>query len=91
MIITSPTGDRLWWDAERKEWRELKEMPQTLAYQYLALKSALKLEMKGMKRSKGRSAYAILKAHGYQGSRESVMDMLKADVQTLLAKKEASP
>lgn len=87
MIITSPIGDRVWWDVEKKKWRPLPEMPRTLAYQYLALKGALKLEMVGMKRSRGRSAYAILKDHGYQGSREAVMERLRADVAILMKEK----
>lgn len=39
----------------------------------LALRSMLKLEMLGMHRSKGRTAYAILKDMGFKGSRAEVL------------------
>ena len=41
----------------------------------LTLRQALKLEMLGMKRG-GRSAYAILKAEGYKGTRQAIFDQL---------------
>ena len=43
----------------------------------LALKGALSLELKGMKR-RGRSAYSIVKSEfGFRGSRQKVYDQLK--------------
>lgn len=40
----------------------------------LALRSALKLELKGLKISRGRSAYSIIKSEfGLRGNRESVL------------------
>ena len=42
----------------------------------LTLRAMLKLEMKGMKASSGKSAYAILKGMGYTGSREKVLSQL---------------
>ena len=41
----------------------------------LTLSQALKLEMLGMKRG-GKSAYAILKAEGYKGTRQAIFDQL---------------
>ena len=42
----------------------------------LTLRQALKLEMLGMKRRGGQSAYAILKAEGYKGTRQAISDQL---------------
>lgn len=39
----------------------------------LTLRAMLKLEMLGMHRSKGRTAYAILKDMGFKGSRAEVL------------------
>jgi len=39
----------------------------------LTLRAMLKLEMLGMHRSKGQTAYAMLKAMGYKGSRTEVL------------------
>jgi uncharacterized protein YjfI (DUF2170 family) len=39
----------------------------------LTLRAMLKLEMLGMTRSKGQTAYAMLKAMGYKGSRAEVL------------------
>jgi len=39
----------------------------------LTLRAMLKLELLGMHRSKGRTAYAILKSMGYKGSRAEVL------------------
>jgi hypothetical protein len=41
----------------------------------LTLRQALKLEMMGMKR-RGQSAYVILKAEGYKGTRQAIFDQL---------------
>ena len=41
----------------------------------LTLRQALKLEMMGMKK-RGSSAYAILKAEGYKGTRQAIFDQL---------------
>jgi hypothetical protein len=41
----------------------------------LTLRQALKLEMMGMKR-RGQSAYAILKAMGFKGTRQEIFDQL---------------
>lgn len=41
----------------------------------LTLRQALRLEMMGMKK-RGSSAYAILKAEGYKGTRQQIFDQL---------------
>jgi hypothetical protein len=41
----------------------------------LTLRQALRLEMMGMKRG-GKSAYAILKAEGFKGTRQEIFDQL---------------
>ena len=45
-------------------------------YQMLVLRSALKLEMLGMKMSKGRTAYSAIKhLFNLKGSRQKVLDI----------------
>ena len=44
----------------------------------LTLRAMLKLEMKGMKRSRAPSAYAMLKTMGYKGTREQILEQLDA-------------
>ena len=45
----------------------------------LTLRAMLKLEIKGMSRSRGPTAYSTLKAvYGYKGTRESVLAQLDA-------------
>jgi len=39
----------------------------------LTLRSMLKLEMKGMSRSRSPSAYSVLKQMGFKGTREQVL------------------
>lgn len=46
------------------------------AARLLALRQMLRLEMLGMSRSKGPTAYSTLKMMGYKGSRQSVFDQL---------------
>lgn len=49
-------------------------------YRLYVLKSALKLEISGMKR-KGQSAYSIIKQElGFTGSRSKVLDKLKIQI-----------
>lgn len=55
------------------------------AGRFLALRQMLKLEMKGMSRSKGRSAYAILKDdYGLRGTRAEVLKQADAIREQLL-------
>ena len=42
----------------------------------LTLRAMLKLEMKGMHKSKSPTAYSILKGMGFTGSREKVLSQL---------------
>jgi hypothetical protein len=55
----------------------LQEQEQIAMYRLLTLRQALKLEIKGMKMSRGRSAYSIIKSElGLKGSRETVFKEL---------------
>lgn len=53
------------------------------AYRLATLRSGLKLEIKGLRVSRGRTCYSILKAMGYKGSREKVLEQVAADVEKL--------
>jgi hypothetical protein len=44
----------------------------------LALRAMLKLEMKGIPRSRAPSAYSMLKKMGYKGTRQEVLAQLDA-------------
>jgi len=57
-------------------------------YRLCTLRTGLKLELKGMKKS-GRSCYSILKDMGYKGSRQTVLAAVIADIETNFAKLEA--
>jgi hypothetical protein len=46
------------------------------AARLLTLRQMLKLEMKGMSRSKGPTAYSTLKMMGFKGTREKVLSDL---------------
>ena len=46
------------------------------AARLLALRQMLKLEMLGMSKSKGPTAYSTLKMMGYKGTRQAVFDQL---------------
>lgn len=50
-------------------------------FRLATLRSALKLEMKGMTR-RGKSAYALLKGMGYKGTREKVLEKLNEELQS---------
>ena len=52
-------------------------------YQLCTLRSALKLEIIGMKR-KGQSAYSILKTMGYKGTKQSVLDQVINEINSRL-------
>jgi hypothetical protein len=53
--------------------------------QLAALRGALRLEVAGMRRSRGPSAYALLRRIGYTGSRGSVLVQVAQDVEFLIA------
>ena len=48
------------------------------AARLLTLRQMLKLELKGMSKSKGPTAYSTLKMMGFKGTRESVLSQLDA-------------
>jgi hypothetical protein len=48
------------------------------AARLLTLRQMLKLELKGMSKSKGPTAYSTLKMMGWKGTRESVLSQLDA-------------
>jgi len=50
----------------------------------ITLKAALKLELKGMMRSRRPSAYQMLRELGYRGSREKVLAAVQEDVDKIL-------
>jgi len=52
--------------------------------QILTLRAMLKLEMKGMKRSRAPSAYSMLKSMGYKGTREAVLATLDKQREDIL-------
>ena len=58
------------------------------AYRLATLRTGLRLEIKGMRISRGRTCYAILKSMGYKGSREKVLEQVAVDVEK--AKEELS-
>lgn len=53
--------------------------------QLLTLRAMLKLEMKGMTRSRAPSAYAALKKMGYKGTRQEVLAQLDAQRADILS------
>ena len=48
------------------------------AARLLTLRQMLKLELRGMSKSKGPTAYSTLKMMGFKGTRESVLSQLDA-------------
>ena len=50
----------------------------------LTLRAMLKLEMKGMQRSRAPSAYSMLKSMGYKGTRQAVLAQLDAQRSEIL-------
>ena len=53
-------------------------------YRMLVLRSLLKLEIKGIKMSKGRTAYAtIKKEYNIRGSRKRVLDFISDVINTI--------
>lgn len=58
-------------------------------FQMLALKGALKLEVAGMRRSKGPSAYSIVKKQfGFRGNKQKVLDQLVARIEEVLGEQD---
>jgi len=62
---------------------------QIATYRLAALRTALKLELRGLHMSRGATAYSILrKEYGYKGKREAVLAQVTADVEAILAEME---
>lgn len=63
------------------------DTPEAIArYRLLTLKSALSLEVLGMKRSHGPSVFSIVKKEfGFKGTKQSVLDQLTAKIQNHVA------
>ena len=56
----------------------------TILFSIIALESALRLEVNGMKMSMGRSAYAIVKArYGLKGNKKQVLEQFNEIVNAL--------
>ena len=59
---------------------------QIATYRLAALRSALKLELRGLRMSRGATAYSILRSeYGYKGKREAVLAQVTADVEAIMA------
>ena len=50
-------------------------------FRLMTLRSALKLEIKGMRMSRGQSAYKILKSMGFTGLRQSVLEQVTDEIE----------
>jgi hypothetical protein len=50
----------------------------------LTLRAMLKLEMKGLTRSRAPSAYSVLKSMGYKGTRQAILAQLDAQRNEML-------
>jgi hypothetical protein len=50
----------------------------------LTLRAMLKLEMKGLTRSRVPSAYSMLKSMGYKGTRQAILTQLDAQREEML-------
>ena len=50
-------------------------------YRLATLRAALKLEIAGMKRSRGPSAYAILKKEGFTGTRADILEQINKQLE----------
>jgi hypothetical protein len=54
---------------------------QIARYRLATLRAALKLEMSGLKRSRGPSAYAILKKEGFTGTRAEILEQINKQLE----------
>ena len=58
------------------------DTPEKIArFRLLTLRGALKLEILGMKK-RGQSAYQVLKAEGYTGTRAQILEQLNKQLET---------
>jgi len=58
--------------------------PQIEQARLLTLRAMLKLEIKGLTRSRAPSAYSMLKKMGYKGTREAILAQLDAQREKIL-------
>jgi hypothetical protein len=57
----------------------------------LTLRAAMRLEVAGMRRSRGRSVYALLRQEfGFKGSKQAVLDQINAMIAAKMAAKESA-
>ena len=64
----------------------------TILFSIIALESALRLEVKGMKMSSGRTAYAIVKArYGLKGNKKQVLEQFNQIVNELRIERGLEP
>ena len=64
----------------------------TILFSIIALESALRLEVKGMKMSNGRSAYSIVKdRYGLKGSKQRVLEQFNQIVNELRVERGLEP
>lgn len=54
---------------------------QIARYRLATLRAALRLEIAGMKRSRGPSAYAILKKEGFTGTRAEILEQINKQLE----------
>ena len=65
----------------------IADTPEKISFVRLAaLKAGLSLEIKGMKMSRGRSAFSLLKDMGYKGTRSEVLAAVKFEIELQIAK-----
>ena len=63
----------------------LTQIQQIENYRLATLRTALRLEIRGLRMTSRRTSYAILKDLGYKGSRQKVLDDVTTDVESILA------
>lgn len=62
---------------------------QIATYRLATLRTALKLETKGLRMSRGPTALSILRSeYGYKGKRDAILDQVTADVADAIAAME---
>lgn len=54
---------------------------QIARFRLATLRAALRLEIAGMKRSRGPSAYAILKKEGFTGTRADILEQINKQLE----------
>lgn len=70
----------------------IADTPEKIAFVRLAtLKAGLSLEIKGMRMTRGRTAYSLLRDMGYTGSRAEVLAAVKFEIELQIAKQEKAP